>query len=319
MLTQARLTLRLHRFTLLSVAAILLLGSIAALVVAARLRALGVTTECLSSWSGMPMNGSSPTACQLNVNTFYEIDNSQASPLMGVLMWLAPITGLLAGVALVAREIEERTASVAWSLARSRTRWLVGRVVPVALVLVVFLAIAAVAGTELQRARQPQIDPLLSFDTDSGRGLVLITTGLMCFAAAVLIGSIVGRVLPALIFSAVMGLVLMTGASALKMAWLPSQAVTTTQQDWGTATGSLFIDQLLQLKSGEMVPLDGIDVSAVSGDPASGPVDGSTIVTRIVPGSRHPVVEAVVSAGMGLVASVLFVATAVVVRRRRPS
>jgi ABC-type transport system involved in multi-copper enzyme maturation permease subunit len=320
MLTQARLTFRLNRFMLLSVAAMLILASLAALFVAVRLRAVGATSQCFALWQGLPTDGSAPTTCQSQVSQFYEIDNSQAAPLMGVLMWLTPIAGLLAGVSLVAREIEERTAAVAWSLATSRTRWLFGRVAPVAGLLAVLFAAAAISGTELQRARQPMIDPLLSFDTDAGRGLTLVATGLLFFSVAVLVGSVMGRVLPALLVAAVAGLILLGGSMAVRAAWLPSQSVVVDQTTGYTRyDGALYLEYLVRLPSGELTSDQGLMVGIDTSGNMIGQVDGATSAIRLVLGSRHPFVEAVQSAGTIAVAGGLLAATAFVVRRRRPS
>jgi len=321
MLTQARLALRLHRFTLLAVAAMVVFASVAALIVADRLRAAGVTSACFASskgW-GMPFAGSALTPCQEQMNEFHQIDATWAGPLMGIFGGIAPVGGLLVGVALVAREIEERTAALAWSLAPSRTRWLFGRVAPVAAVLLVLFAIAAIAATELQRARDPSVDPLLSFYGESSRGLELVAIGFMVFAVSVLVGSIVGRVLPSLILAAVLGLVLTVTAFVAESTWISSQSVIVDAERASSYDGALYIEQLVRLRTGELVPTGSIVwTEDASGNP-TGQLAGSTIEDQLVPGSRHPFVEAVDSAAMMTVAGALLVLTGFVVRRRRPS
>jgi hypothetical protein len=56
--------------------------------------------------------------------------------------------GLVLGVPVVAREIEGRTAAIAWTLSRSRPRWLIQRVLPLG-VFVIVLAVAVGIGSEL--------------------------------------------------------------------------------------------------------------------------------------------------------------------------
>lgn len=318
MLTQARLALRLHRFTLLAVAAMVALASVAALVVAAALRS-AATPACLASWQGHFFDGSASTPCQEQANQFHQIDGTWAGPLMGIFGGIAPVGGLLVGVALVAREIEERTAALAWSLAPSRTRWLFGRVAPVAAVLLALFAIAAIAATELQRARDPSVDPLLSFYGESSRGLELVAIGFMVFTGAVLVGSIVGRVMPSLILAAVLGLVLTVTAFVAEATWIPSQAVLVDAESASSYDGALYIEQLVRLQTGELIPTQDIVWETDANGNPTGRLAGSTIEAHLVPGSRHPFVEAVDSAAMMAVSAVLLVLTAFVVRRRRPS
>ena len=54
---------------------------------------------------------------------------TQTAQLLLRLSELAPFAvGILLGAPLVAREIDGRTAQLAWTMSRSRTRWLVGRI-----------------------------------------------------------------------------------------------------------------------------------------------------------------------------------------------
>ena len=311
MLTQARLALRLHRFTLLAVAAIVALASLAALIVAARLRASGATAACLAAWPAQ-------ASCQEQVNDFRQLNDTWAGPLMGIFGGIAPVGGLLVGVSLVAREIEDHTAALAWSLDPSRTRWLFGRVAPVAVVLLALLAIAAISATELQRAGDPSVDPLLSFYGESSRGLELVAIGFMVFATAVLVGSIVGRVMPALILAAVLGLILTVTAFVAESTWIPSQAVLLDARGGSGSDGALVLDQLLRMPSGELVPTWSVEWDEDANGNLTGPLAGATLENKVVPGSRHPFVEAVDSAAMMAVSFGLLALTALVVRRRRP-
>ena len=305
-LAQARVAFRLHRFVLLAVAGMVLVASAAALVVAAALRD-AAPTICAGSWQ----------SCQGYTSRFDQID-SWAGPLMGILGGVAPIGGLFAGGGLVAREIEDRTAPLAWSLSPSRTRWLFGRVAPVAAVLLVLFAIAAIAATELERARYPGIDPLLSFYGESSRGLELVAIGFLVFAGAVLSGSIVGRVMPSLILAAVLGLALTVGAFAAEAAWIPSQAVIVDAETGASYKGAFYIDQLVRLQTGELIPTQDVVFEEDANGNLTGRLAGSKIEAHLVPGERHPFVEAVDSAGMLAAAGALLVLTGFVVRRRRP-
>ena len=65
----------------------------------------------------------------------------------GLAVFVPPVAGLFLGATVVSREVEAGTAMFAWSFGVSRTRWLLTRVVPVALIVVV-LAVAAGAAVD---------------------------------------------------------------------------------------------------------------------------------------------------------------------------
>jgi hypothetical protein len=106
--------------------------------------------------------------------------------------------GLLLGAPLIAREIEHRTAPIAWSLAPSRVGWLVGRVLPVGVLIAVALVLlgqaneAAIAafGTEPGFRHFGQFGPLVA------------ARGIGVFAVGLAVGLIAGRVLPAILVTA---------------------------------------------------------------------------------------------------------------------
>ena len=65
--------------------------------------------------------------------------------------------GLILGVPVVAREIEGRTAGIAWTLSRSRVRWLIQRVLPLAIFVIVLSAAVAI-GSEFVTRTNPFAD-----------------------------------------------------------------------------------------------------------------------------------------------------------------
>jgi hypothetical protein len=318
LLVQARLTFLLHRFTLVAVSAMLILVAAAAFVVAFRLRALGVTADCLDAWPRVGP-GAPSAACQASANEFRSINGAWAGPLMGAVGGVAPLAGLLAGAALVAREIEDGTAAVAWSLDPSRMRWLAGRVVPVAVLLLVLSAVASVAATDLAGARYPGLDPSLSFYNGSSHGLTPVAAGMLVFAAAVFAGSILGRVLPALIVGAVLGLVLVSGVFFSENSWFPGQTIFVDARLQNTEyNGAYVLDDGVRLSSGEFKSLMDISVNFDSDGNVTGLPPGAAFVARLIPGTRHPFIDAVEATALAAMAAFLLTATAFVVRRRRP-
>lgn len=133
--------------------------------------------------------------------------------------------GLFLGAPLVAREIEHRTAPIAWTLSLSRRRWLAGRTLPVILLIgVALLAVGQASELLLSTAEETQ----LGFRHMGMHGPLLAARGLAVFAIGVVIGMLVGRVLPAILLTgfAIVALVTATqlGRDQLMRAeavWLP--------------------------------------------------------------------------------------------------
>jgi hypothetical protein len=207
---------------------------------------------------------------------------------------------------------------VAWSLAPSRTRWLAARVAPVAILLLVLSAVASVAATELAGASRPGLDPTLSFYNGSSHGLMPVAAGMLVFAAAMFAGSILGRVLPALIVGAMLGLVLVSGVFFSENLWFPGQTIVVDARMGGQYDGAYVLDQVVQLPSGEFKSLMDFNFDFDSQGNATGLPPGAALVDRLIPGTRHPFVDAVEAAAMAAMAVFLLAATAFVVRRRRP-
>ena len=317
LLIHARLTFLLHRFTLVAVSAMLILVSAVALYVAFRLRAVGVTADCLDSMRNFGPKVAADI-CKAGTSEFRSINESWAAPLLGAMGGVAPLAGLLAGAALVAREIEDGTAPVAWSLSPSRIRWLAARVAPVAILLLVLSAVASVAATELAGASRPGLDPTLSFYNGSSQGLMPVAAGMLVFAAAMFAGSILGRVLPALIVGAMLGLVLVSGVFFSENLWFPGQTIVVDARMGGQYDGAYVLDQVVQLPSGEFKSLMDFNFDFDSQGNATGLPPGAALVDRLIPGTRHPFVDAVEATALAGMAALLLTATAFVVRRRRP-
>src|SRR5574340_701891 len=145
-------------------------------------RPVGIPKDCLFASSNGPVAmpvSEDPAAqahdatCQPKRDAFYTLDSSPAAPVMALMAPFPLIAGLLLGVPLVGREIEWGTAPLAWTLGRSRRRWLLARAVPLGIALGLILVVPALAAQALQSARDPLVSPWLSF-TDSGlRGSIL--------------------------------------------------------------------------------------------------------------------------------------------------
>jgi hypothetical protein len=133
--------------------------------------------------------------------------------------------GLFLGVPVVAREIEGRTAGIAWTLSRSRFRWLILRVLPLG-VFVIVLSAAVGIGSEFVTRTNPFADYAANpgFADYTSRGFMLPIRALVVLAVAVAVGAMVPRQLPALLLAGAVTLALFVGLSFGMDAWMTSQA-----------------------------------------------------------------------------------------------
>jgi hypothetical protein len=133
--------------------------------------------------------------------------------------------GLFLGVPVVAREIEGRTAGIAWTLSRSRSRWLIQRVLPL-VVMVVVLAAAVGIGSEFVSRTNPFADLAANpgFADHTARGWMLPVRALAVLVLAITVGAMVPRQLPALLLAGAVTLALFVGLSIGMDIWMTSEA-----------------------------------------------------------------------------------------------
>jgi hypothetical protein len=316
MRTAARLTFRLYRFELLAILAYGLLLAGLGVVVALRLQAVYPGVDCIRLWQGAP----AVAGCESTV-AFFEQNEAEAGRVMAA-MWLLPlVAGVLAGSVLVAREVEHRTTQFAWSVGTSRRRWFLDRVVPVFVVAVGAVVLAAIAGEIVEAARAPWINPLVSAQDFGLRGPVVVALAVAAFGISVFVGAVVGRMLPALILAAV----LVVGVRSVVGQMLPygepvvvlpdsifseiaaTDAPLVTSGAWQTSDGRL----LSWEEAYALVPTG-------TNDPSSWLSENGKDVALGVPGQdiwRVELRESAILVGMGLVG---LIGAELVVNRRRP-
>jgi hypothetical protein len=310
-LLDVRLAFRLHHFEILGLGALVGLGAIAADITAWMLDATGYGARC---WTG---TGS--TDCEAMGRAFFGLQQARVPLIQSILGGLPFLLAALVGAPLVARELERGTSRLAWSLAPSRLRWLVVRVTPIA---VVVFALAFLAGAALDRllaAVAPGTDVASSFDRFGDRGVVLAARATFVFAVGVAVGSVMGRVLPALLLTAVIAGVGIGGGSYVHSRILASEAVWV---DTGTGSGNpgdLFFDQRVRTPDGAMITWDELFASVPQPEDGSDwPPAGYTFVALVVPGARYPSVELREVAALGGASLAALALAALAVQRRRP-
>jgi hypothetical protein len=188
--------------------------AVAGLIEAFRLFALNTPVACLGNggyggyMSGpVATIGAAPTGidpCQAALNVRYGLTSSIDFSLVGMLFLFAPfIAGITFGAPLVARELEQGTAPLSWSLAGSRRRWLLFRMLAMGGLLVVLLGAVAIASDVFFGTYSPTVDIHTSFENYLYRGVFDIFWGLATFLGTVALGTIVGRTLPAVFLAVV--------------------------------------------------------------------------------------------------------------------
>jgi hypothetical protein len=122
---------------------------------------------------------------------------TSAIGLLGGVSTFAPFPlGIFLGAPLVAREIEHRTAPIAWSLSVSRRRWLAGRALPLLVVIGLgLLAFGQASELMLSTAEERE----LGFRHYGMFGPIVVARGLAVWGIGVAVGLALGRVLPAIL------------------------------------------------------------------------------------------------------------------------
>lgn len=314
-LTSARITFRLHRFEVVAFSLLTALGVIATVVVAARLDAVGYGAHCIQA---QQIGAATPADCEFKVNQFYEIVSNEAGIVSSLSIIVPFVAALMLGVAVVGREIERGTARLAWALTPSRQRWFLQRFLPILLVVAGGTYVLGIAADRLLAATEPGLDPANAFAQFGFRGVVLAARAVFVLALALLVGTVMGRALPAVIVGGIFAAVGIAGGMEVHGRILRSEAVTIEEAQ--AQVGDLYIDQQFRLPDGRLIGWD--EVEQYDPPPTDPDFTGEwptlPTVNLGVPGSRYREVElreVGVLAGGSLV---LLLATASVVQRRRP-
>lgn len=206
-MTRLLLTLRQFRFETFAATTLSLLTGAAAMVEAWRLNSLNTPVSCLPKLGTMGYSsgvGDSSPACVAAAHRFNDLAGSPDMPLVGVLLIFVPFAvGILLGTPIVAREIEEGTASLSWTLQRSRALWLAVRMLSVLALMVPLLIFVGIAADQFAAAKNPTVDVHAAFVGYLSRGVFPLAWGLAAFAAAAWLGAVAGRAMPAVLTVAV--------------------------------------------------------------------------------------------------------------------
>jgi hypothetical protein len=239
--------------------------------------------------------------------------------------------GLILGIPIVAREVDHSTASLAWTMSRSRVRWLLPRVAFVALVVIGLLGILAVVSDVLAQTILPQLNLAADFTWYGRRGGLLVTRGLLALGIGLTVGAILGRQLPALLVAIFATVLLFTAVSLGMDRWNETDAI---EQPYGVqpSPGALHLQERLKLDDGTVLGWQEMTerYSTISigqdgtlytefddqGLNPSNPV--GRVVSLTLPGELYPTVVLRESALLAMLALLAAGLAFVVVTRRRP-
>jgi ABC-type transport system involved in multi-copper enzyme maturation permease subunit len=309
-----RLTFRINRF---EVGSVVILGGLlvlGAIVVSWALGNVGLPADCVRGFE----TGEFSESCAASNEAFQRIV-ALATP-VSLLMSLFPIIGgLLIGGPVIAREIERGTTSLAWSMSPSRLRWFLHRVVPMVVLLLVVSFVVGIAADHLMRAVTPQSNPEASFAGFRFRGLLLATQAFLLASTAVAVGALLGRAVPTLLLSLLLGTLSIVAVGLVHREVLLGEALVVVQdENFDFSNDNLNLDFKFQMSDGRLVTFEqmmAIDPTAF--DSEFGPKYPN--VSLLIPGERYRAVEAREGAaelGIGLL---FLVAGAAVITRRRPT
>jgi hypothetical protein len=316
------LSFRMHRWEVLASAAGVAILAAAMLWFTWQLRALAGTAPACHD-PNSPGRG-----CEQFAQQFYEL--SSKAEWLSYFSALAPFAmGLVLGVPLVSREVEHRTAAIAWTMSRSRTWWLARRVAFLTLVAVVLLIVVAVVGEMLASATMPAAHLDRDFAWYGRRGALIVVRGIASLGIGVLIGAWLGRVLPALLVAVFASVLIFTVISLGMDRWIEGDAI--VQKFDADRAGGRQIGERILLPSGELVDYEelkrrGLAYEVIQDDllwakPEDiGHMDRLIGYDRylVVPGSLYPQIVLRESGVVGGTAILLALAAIFVVNRRRP-
>lgn len=219
---------------------------------------------------------------------------------------------LALGVQLVAKELEHRTALLAWTLAPSRSRWFTERAAIMGVLAVGLAAAIGLALDLLQSVSYPLTPLAASLAGFQARGWMLVVYAAISFGVGALWGAVIGRGLPAMIVALLSASALLGGMLATGDALAKANPVAIEGRDLGALVADYGFEDVL---SGRLLSFE----EAVAIVPQTDPGFSDRFVpVRIgVPGERSVVlVAAYLATGVGSGFMLLIAAGAVVARRR---
>jgi hypothetical protein len=198
------------------------------------------------------------------------------------------VVGILLGAPLVSREIENRTAPLAWSLSLSRARWLAGRTLPLLIAITIALLLLGQASEAMIRATPPGH---VGFPYFAMYGPLIAARAISVFGIGVLVGLLMGRVLPAILVTGLVVAGLLVGLYVMRDQLMRAEA-TWVEASARDLSGVMIYDSAFtDDTSGELITSEEAysRFPEAFGIQGSGVPPGMTQVYLMTPPERYPV------------------------------
>lgn len=315
MLVAARLAWRMQRWE----ANFLVGGSLVlAVVMAVVAWQLTITREALTACIGDSAGGPMSADCRSLVD-WGNLLTFAGEILPTIALGIPFVVGILLGAPLVAREIEKRTAPIAWSLSRSRARWLGGRLVPILIVVALALLAVGTASEALLRAARP--DSPLGFANLGFHGPLIAVRGLAVLIVGVAVGLLLGRVLPAILLTGLLTIALLGGLTLVRSEMMRAEATWVAVPADGGSFNTIYDSGWTDDATGEFVTYDQAfeRFPEEFGPEGSWMPPGLTQLYLATPPELYPSFVAREMAALVGLATILGAAAAWVVTWRRPA
>ena len=220
MTSYARVVVRLHwvELTIAVGAAVLMTAWIALVLV--RTGSTSVPPNCFDRWVLAGAEGAGE--CIGPIRTWGSTLISEGTSISAAMAYLPYAIGLIAGVPIVASELEARTAATAWSLNPSRVAWLARSLGPI--IGLVGLAAVALAITT-SRLEADRVLWGYSGVEEFGRyGAPVAARVIGSMAVGLLAGALLGRTLPGLVLTLAVVVAIGYGLGVARAQWQASLA-----------------------------------------------------------------------------------------------
>ncbi len=233
--------------------------------------------------------------------------------------FIGALGAIVLGVAVVGREVERGTATLAWPLARSRRRWLAQRIFVIGTILVLAAGAASLAADLLVPVLRPDLRADTAFIGFETRGLLPVGRILAAFSVGILAGAAFGRVLPGLLLAIAIVAVGYWGVAVANGAWRARDAVVMDSEMYDV---DMVLDSRLRDATGRLLTWSEAydrDQSPSNGSVPDGWPDAFyQQVTIGLPGDRRPGIDQREAALFAALAVLMIGASVVAVERRRP-
>lgn len=310
-----RLAWKLQRWELATLIGFVVVLVVELVIIGWRMEQIqAASPECWQRDTSAPMPAATPDSCGASyqahgalqeIGTFAAVGSTLAPFLLGVIL----------GPPLVGREIEGRTAGIAWTISRSRRRWLALRAGPVIGLVLVATVVVGLSGMTLARqlaGGEPGFGSLVPpLPLGVARGAFALAIGLLS-------GVVIGRTFPAVLSTALAVVLLMAGTSTGIDAWMAAEARPIPQAFEMAGGSKIYKTGLQDDESGDVITLAEYFTTPGIDETAELPPPGMTLVAWRISDAEYPIwmlrEASVLGAGAIVVAALVVFAVA----RRAP-